>query len=138
LPSGSSCPPGPSLADEPSEELSDEVSEELSVPGVSDGEADDALALAVSGELWSPDWTLSVSGPPVVSGDFVTACFTACFAPLLCVLCVADAMAEPPRARAASAAAAPIVVFNRLRMVSAPWFGVMSTTEARGALMTGG
>src|ERR1700737_1141791 len=87
-PSGSSCPPGPSLGVAPSE---------LS-------EAEDAVAALVSGEVWSPDWMVSVSGA-------VASCATRFGA-----WGAADAVAEPPRARASAAAVMPLNVFNRLRM----------------------
>jgi hypothetical protein len=104
-----------------SDELSEEVSDELSTPGVSAAEAEPFEAV-VSGEVWSPDWMLSVSGPAMLSIDFVAAGFTGCLTPLLCVPWVADAMAEPPSARAVRAAAAPVIVFSRLRMIDAPSF----------------
>jgi hypothetical protein len=114
--------------------VSDEVSVAEPVSGVSDVEAKDALALWGSGEVWSPDWTLSVSVPLVFSG--ATDVEITRFLLPIGVCWMADAMAEPPRARATRAAAAPLIVFNRLRMSVLPLLGVMNNHEATIRRMT--
>jgi hypothetical protein len=85
---------------------------EVSDAEVSAGEVEDALP-RTSGAVCLPDWIRSLSGPVVFSCVvFAAACV---LVPALSWAAVA--IAEPPRASAASAAVTPVIVFSRLGMM---------------------